>query len=84
MSYGDALVLTKDGVKRIVGPCTMLSSAGTKRALYTLEDTVWTTIHHNPTNETDIATIEEFTIAKDYSNFPLLEDVKQAMIGEAK
>jgi hypothetical protein len=32
----------------------MISSAGTKRALYTLEDTVWTTVHLNPSNTRDI------------------------------
>ena len=72
MSSGSATVLTKDGAEYIKGPKTMLSSAGTKRALYTHEDTVWTTVHHNPTNTHDIEEIEEFTICKDYSEFPLL------------
>ena len=66
ISRGDVTVLTKDGLKRIKGPCTMVSSAGTKRAVYAHEDTVWTTIHANPTNETDLAKIEAFTIAKTY------------------
>ena len=67
ISKGDVTVLTKDGLKRVRGPCTMVSSSGTKRALYTHEDTVWTTIHANPTNETDLLKIEDFTIAKDYN-----------------
>lgn len=66
ISRGDVTVLTKDGLQDIQGPCTMVSSAGTKRALYTHEDTVWTTIHANPTNETDIEKLEEGIIVKTY------------------
>jgi hypothetical protein len=54
ISRGKVAVLTKDGREILEGPCTMISSAGTKRALYTLEDTVWTTVHLNPSNTRDI------------------------------
>ena len=67
ISYGDVTVLTKDGLKRVVGPCTMVSTAGTKRALYTHEDTVWTTIHANPIEERDLEKLEDFIIAKSYA-----------------
>lgn len=66
ISSGDVTVLTKDGLKRIVGPCTMISTSGTKRALYAHEDTIWTTIHANPNEERDIEKLEELTIAKNY------------------
>lgn len=66
ISYGDVTVLTKDGLKRIQGPCTMVSTAGTKRALYAHEDTVWTTIHANPDEERNLDKLESFIIAKDY------------------
>lgn len=66
ISFGDVTVLTKDGLKRIVGPCTMVSTAGTKRALYAHEDTVWTTIHANPDEERDMDKLENFIIAKNY------------------
>ena len=55
-----------NGLKRIVGPCTMVSTAGTKRALYAHEDTTWTTIHANPDEERDIEKLEDFIIAKTY------------------
>jgi len=42
---GSVIVLTEDGVKRLDAPLHMLSPAGTKRFLYTLTDTIWTTIH---------------------------------------
>ena len=66
ISKGDVTVITKDGIKRLQGPCTMVSSAGTKRALYAHADTVWTTIHANPTNETDLEKLEEAIIAETY------------------
>jgi hypothetical protein len=75
ISFGDVSVLTKDGIKHIVGPCTMVSTAGTKRAVYAHEDTVWTTIHANPANERDLDVIEDFVIAKNYDEFPLQDEV---------
>ena len=54
----------------------MVSSAGTKRAVYAHEDTVWTTIHANSTNETDLDNLEDFIIAKNYEEFPLQEEVE--------
>ena len=66
ISKGDVTVLTKDGLRRIKGPCTMVSSAGTKRALYAHADTIWTTIHANPTNETDIEKLEAYIVAETY------------------
>ena len=78
ISKGDVTVLTKDGLKRIKGPCTMVSSAGTKRALYAHEDTIWTTIHANPTNETDLGKLEDFIIAKTYED---LEHEQLQLVG---
>lgn len=76
ISRGRVTVLTKDGLQTIIGPCTMISSAGTKRAVYAHDDTVWTTIHANPDNETDLDRLEEFIIAKNYDEFPLQEKVE--------
>lgn len=46
---GEAVVLT--------APHTGITRPGTRRALHTLTDVVWTTIHPNPTNDTDIERI---------------------------
>lgn len=70
LSEGSVLVLTKEGMKELHAPCTMISPAGVKRAVFALEDTVWTTVHANPTNETDLEKIEAFTIAKTYLELP--------------
>lgn len=46
---------------------------GTKRVLYTLDDTVWTTIHLNPDNLRDIAELERGLIIPDDN--PLLTNM---------
>lgn len=64
ISKGRVIVSTEFGKKQLVAPCTFVSEAGTKRAVYIVEDCIWTTIH--PTEETDLEKIEEHVIAKDY------------------
>lgn len=54
ISKGRCVVLTEFGFEEIVAPAVFKSAVGTKRVVYTLEDTVWTTVHANPTNETDV------------------------------
>lgn len=60
---GKVKVLTEEGVKEFVGPCVFTSCAGTKRSVYTLEDTIWITIH--VTDETDLLKIEEEIIVSE-------------------
>jgi len=66
---GSVLVATESqGLQKLTAPLSMISPAGTKRALITLEDTIWVTVHM--TDETDttkmvddltVETYEEFT-----------------------
>ena len=79
ISKGKVIVSTEFGKKQLVAPCTFVSEAGTKRAVYIVEDCIWTTIH--PTEETDLEKIEEHVIAKDYESLldfqrEKLEDMK--------
>lgn len=68
LSQGVVLVMTESGgTERLVGPLTMVSEPGTKRAVHALTDVVWTTIHL--TNETDLAKIEDEVIAKSYEEY---------------
>ena len=60
---GDVSVLTEDGVKRFKAPYSGITTEGTKRVLYTHEDTVWTTVQR--TNETDLEKIENDLIIKE-------------------
>lgn len=65
VSKGRLIVWTEEGMKEIVAPCTFESMPGTKRAGYALEETVWTTVHANPDDETDIAVLcERYTTSK--------------------
>ena len=49
-------------VRRINAPLTFVSPSGMKRALYIIEDTVWTTVHHNPDNIKDLSILEKMII----------------------
>jgi hypothetical protein len=64
ISKGKVRVATEFGIEQFEAPYTFVSEVGTKRAVFTLEETVWTTIH--VTNETDLDKIEDYVIAKDY------------------
>ena len=81
LSQGHVSVFTEGGgVEDLHGPLTMSSSPGTKRALLTHTDTVWTTIH--VTTLTNLDDIEDFVIAKtyeDYERFALEEKAMQAI-----
>jgi hypothetical protein len=57
ISKGDVSVLTEKGWKRMKAPHTFESPAGTKRAVYVHEDTVWTTFIG--TDETDVDKMDE-------------------------
>lgn len=76
ISRGEVTVVTEhEGVERLIGPCTIISKAGTKRVLYTHEDTVWTTVHANPENITDLSVLEGGIITKTYAEIGMLDPV---------
>jgi len=64
ISKGSCVVVTEAGKETLSAPLTFISMPGIKRAVYALEDTVWTTIH--PTDSTDLTEIEDEVIAKSY------------------
>jgi hypothetical protein len=67
ISKGRCIVATEFGYEEFTAPHTFVSKPGTKRAVYVLEDTVWTTYH--PTEETDLGKIEDHVIAKSYEEY---------------
>lgn len=69
VSQGSIAVWTEDGMRIVTAPCTLISRPGTKRVGFALEDTVWTTIHANPQNLTDLTALE----------LALIDDVKSAL-----
>ena len=64
ISQGKCVVVTEDGKETLEAPLTFISKAGIKRAVFAIDDTVWTTIH--PTEQTDVDSVEEEVIAKSY------------------
>jgi len=80
LSMGEVLVITEEGgLERLCGPMTMVSAAGTKRAVRALTDVVWTTMHLNPTNETDLDKIEAEVIAKTFEEYEQFRLQEQSM-----
>ena len=70
---GEVSVITEeDGAQRIKGPMAMISPAGTKRAIYVHEDTVWITVHLNPNELRDLDKLEKEIIAASYDELPQL------------
>lgn len=79
---GDCLVYSNDGtLKRVTAPCMMITPAGTKRAVYVNDETVWATVHPNPDNETDLEKLESILIAKNYEDIPLLTEASKKIEG---
>lgn len=76
---GEVIVVTEfGGREHLKGPLSMISKAGTKRAILALEDTVWITVH--VTDETDLEKIEDVVISKSYDD--LLEKPESELLGE--
>lgn len=64
------------GWKRYAAPFMGITKPYTRRILVIEEDTLWTTFHPNPTNETDLAKLEEQLILRrddHLKNMPTLE-----------
>ena len=72
MLYGDIEIANSEGSKRMTGHCIFESKAGTKRAGFAHENTLWVTIH--ATKETDLEKIEADEIADDPLKF--LEELR--------
>lgn len=74
ISKGSATVLTEHGVVDIKAPFIFKSPPGARRALRIHEDMVWTTVHRS--DHTDLESLEEQLIAKDF-NDPVLIELEQ-------
>lgn len=67
ISQGRIYVATEFGCEILEAPHTFISKPGTKRAVYAITDTVWTTIH--VTDKTDLEEVEAEVICPDYETF---------------
>lgn len=59
IAHGDITVWTEDGMRRLTGHHVLPSLPGAKRVGFAHADTWWTTVHVNPTNERDVAALED-------------------------
>lgn len=76
---GKVSVLTADGVQTITAPHYGITPPGTKRLLYTHEETRWVTVH--VTDQTDLNAIEQEIIADDPAvQLDLAEAIKQVYL----
>jgi len=83
VSRGLCIVWTTEGRKEIdatIRPLTFISEPGTKRVVFALEDTYWTTLHM--TNHTDLAEIEKDIIIPESDFAELLEGIDMKQITE--
>jgi len=64
---GDISIATDEGVRRIKAPLVFVSKAGTKKAGYAHEDTIWVNCH--ATESTDIGEIKEIFTTETHQEF---------------
>ena len=57
------------GLQELEAPLVFIAPAGVKRAAVALEDTVWVTCHHNPTNTNDLEVLEAQIIAPTFEAY---------------
>lgn len=76
---GRALVFTEhEGLQLLVGPCAMISPAATKRALFILEDCIWT-VEHPDVATRDLAEAEAQVIATSYRQLQIEDPFEQLL-----
>jgi hypothetical protein len=77
ISKGHVIVSTEFGQEELIAPCTFISEVGLKRAVYALEDTIWTTVHLTKhRGEENLDKIEAEVIAPSYNDLELLAAFK--------
>lgn len=62
---GRLLVITDEGQRTLESPAFFKTQPGTKRVLFSLEDTVFITVHPNPDNTEDLDILESRIIIKE-------------------
>jgi len=63
---GKVRVLTENGMQHIQAPYNGITKPGTKRVIYTEEDTIWITVH--ATRKKTVKTVLKQIIAKDFDD----------------
>jgi quercetin dioxygenase-like cupin family protein len=69
LSQGELSVWTESGTKRLKASSVIKSMPGIKRAGYAHEDSVWITVHHNPTDEREPENLWNLFVTNTYEEF---------------
>lgn len=77
---GKVQVMTDQGMKELTAPAFVHSLPGIKRAMHALEDSIWTNVHYNPENITDLDEIYSHYVCQSYEQFQ--EFTEQKLLGE--
>ena len=73
---GKVAFSSEDGVEELTAPTFILTKPGTKRVIYTEEDTIWITVH--ATKKKTVKTVLKQIIAKDFNDPKIsIETMKQ-------
>ena len=73
---GAITIYTEKGIEYFEAPHTMITKIGTKRAMLTHGEVIFTTVHHNPDNITDIDTLVDMMTFKDEKTYLAYEQEK--------
>ncbi len=65
------IVDEENGRQTIQAPMTIISRPGIKRAVYALEDCIFTNVFSNPTNEKNIEKLEKNNVVNTYDEYYL-------------
>lgn len=80
ISQGSITCYTEFGLEHHKAPASFISEPGTKRVVLTHEDAIWTTIHPNPTDETDISTLEDMFTALEYEELGMEVAIEKELL----
>ena len=78
------VVTENGGFQTLKGPLVLVSPPGTKRVGRVITDTVWITVHHNPTNTQDLVELEKIVIAPSFEAYHLFAEKKQSFLSRVK
>lgn len=84
LSSGKLKLITEDGFQEVAAPFTVKSLPGIKRGAHALEESTWTTIHPNPTNETDIEKLANSLVVDTYEKFIAFKEEQKLILEDPK
>ena len=77
---GSGVFITKEGKFIYNGPQTFISGPGIQKIVFNVTDTVWSTIHHNPTNTQDLTEIEKEVVIPSYMELDEFLGIQEALL----